>query len=1297
MARCLLCLLLLAVQAAAGSLQTGFAVRFKVHEDKIEVHARDRTDPGCDLNLKDTTVQLHEHDILVVSIVDHKSRLCVVNSTAFSHAFDLNNDAHFAQMALQGVPVNVTAVQHPFNISLACDNGHILTSVQVTTSSASESSFVECCTGNELQYEWCHRCGKGQYREGLQCHPCADGKTTPMTGVFAQDECICPEGYENITGQCEKCTEGKFSQILHRQNQGCQQCDHSPPLTGHRATVCPELAPDPTDTTVATYEATQYLRPRQKKCGQECCVPGEYWDAGLQQCQNCVDGYNYSDTRGATTCKDCGKPGDGEENIGCFDGPGETQPCKEGYYRSRLESNFFCTACAPRKTTRSTGSMDKSSCQCAKGYSDNDQGGCEACEAGWYKETIADTQCEQCTQHKTTRSTGSTTIMHCVCERGFYGADGNALCSRCERRQYQDELGRGQCKECELCPYGGYATGCGGANKGDCRDCTDDNCPGAADGERCDFCGYCNFNETYSRDILNRTRWFNATKDKCDVCGGNITEARGYEKCHKCPAGTTGEDGPRVCNETERGGDNDVLYEEITHASQCRVCEECREGTFKGTEGSATCQRCPIGKYANATGLTACYDCEANKTTASTGSIAVEYCHCEPGFYHNHTNATDDHQCFRCEPGTFSEALNHHVCNHCEAGKYNRHMVVDVSDRCLSCERHTWSEAGAAQCIECVHGITYDEQSASVTDCKCKPGYMNSSNGEGICMECPEGKYSEGYENNQCVSCPAGKASGATAATSNATCTSCDVGTSAPAGASACEPCAAGKYADARDTDECTRCLAGKYSTTFGANSSATCIDCPDDSSSPTGSGVVSDCVCNQGYSGSAGGQCAACEAGQYSSALDENNGRDCIDCARGKYSPTLAASDEDVCIDCARGKYSLTLAASDEDVCIDCARGKYSLALAASDEDVCIGCPVNSNSPVGSDALTDCKCNDGYSGSDGAACVVCAENTYSLYDSNTMQATCESCPSNSNSDIGSGRLLDCECNAGYSGLGGTSSICVPCVEGKYKPSDSGIACSDCLAGTYSDSPGAKTCTYCEQGKYSAAEGAAQCTSCSAGKTSPVRSVQESDCQNCPAGKFSDAGSACGDCTAGKYSAAGAAQCTSCSAGKTSPVRSVQESDCQNCPAGKFSDAGSACSDCTAGKYSTVAGAGVCTNCAAGKYSTSTGQTAESTCLVCSAGHISGLGASVCYICPEGAYTEGTDRISCVVCDNGWTTRERGSDSKDDCCIQSFLPADDPGYPGNCDDFSNSATPCDKCCSGWSRVGPGSYQYCVIL
>ena len=67
--------------------------------------------------------------------------------------------------------------------------------------------------------------------------------------------------------------------------------------------------------------------------------------------------------------------------------------------------------------------------------------------------------------------------------------------------------------------------------------------------------------------------------------------------------------------------------------------------------------------------------------------------------------------------------------------------------------------------------------------------------------------------------------------------------------------------------------------------------------------------------------------------------------------------------------------------------------------------------------------------------------------------ATCDTCPSNSNSPVGSLIATACTCNAGSSGPdGGTCSLCVA---GKHKELAGSTACVDCEVGTYSASVGA--------------------------------------------------------------------------------------------------------------------------------------------------------------------------------------------------------------------------------------------------
>jgi len=94
--------------------------------------------------------------------------------------------------------------------------------------------------------------------------------------------------------------------------------------------------------------------------------------------------------------------------------------------------------------------------------------------------------------------------------------------------------------------------------------------------------------------------------------------------------------------------------------------------------------------------------------------------------------------------------------------------------------------------------------------------------------------------------------------------------------------------------------------------------------------------------------------------------------------------------------------------------------------------------------------------------------------------AACDTCPSNSNSPVGSLVVTACTCNAGSGAFGPNGGACIPCVAGKYKIASGDATCSSCVAGQYSTMVGATTLA---------------CLSCSEGFTSPEGSSAESACQ----------------------------------------------------------------------------------------------------------------------------------------------------------------------------------------------------------
>jgi len=108
-----------------------------------------------------------------------------------------------------------------------------------------------------------------------------------------------------------------------------------------------------------------------------------------------------------------------------------------------------------------------------------------------------------------------------------------------------------------------------------------------------------------------------------------------------------------------------------------------------------------------------------------------------------------------------------------------------------------------------------------------------------------------------------------------------------------------------------------------------------------------------------------------------------------------------------------------------------------------CALCPAHSNSPVGSVAVGACRCDPGYSGPDGGACVEC---TAGSFKAGPGAGSCVACPTNSIPMVGSNSSTVCLCEQGYmEGAGG----CVSCPTG-FASKDPGTVCTACPGGVFS-------------------------------------------------------------------------------------------------------------------------------------------------------------------------------------------------------------------------------------------------------
>ena len=185
------------------------------------------------------------------------------------------------------------------------------------------------------------------------------------------------------------------------------------------------------------------------------------------------------------------------------------------------------------------------------------------------------------------------------------------------------------------------------------------------------------------------------------------------------------------------------------------TCEECREGMYANASLGATCQNCSYG------------------TTMGPGKASADDCSCEyelttTGEYKDNTApyyAPDTGQptCM-CKPGY---GLNDttELCDVCPRGKYGDPAA---GVHCQQCAFGTTPGPGATHADNCSCanvGANYvPYPSANPSQCACAAGYEQHAE-TGVCVECAQGKFSDGSVGATCQACPYGStaSTGATA------------------------------------------------------------------------------------------------------------------------------------------------------------------------------------------------------------------------------------------------------------------------------------------------------------------------------------------------------------------------------------------------------------------------------------------------------------------------------------------------------------------------------------------------------
>jgi len=574
----------------------------------------------------------------------------------------------------------------------------------------------------------------------------------------------------------------------------------------------------------------------------------------IETCAACPAG-KYSATIGASVCVDCGAG----KYLTSTGATAETEcvACVAGKYSTTAGASALatCINCGVGKYSTTLGATVASTClNCGAGKylittGAAAESACVLCGANTYSAAVGATHAGVCTAcpGNSTAVAGAGALELCYCVSGFAQTANHAACVHCAPGFYDDMTNRYECSRCG----GGLFSAAWGATGPE----TCETCPAGT--------------------------WSEVGSPTCQICPANSNSEAGsalLTNC-KCNAGASGQDGS-TCVLCPAG-----MFKTSTGSAACSDCSAGKYSTTLGATVASACIECGAGKYLTTTGAaaeTACVACGAGKYSSTLGAVAESTCvSCLPSTYSATVGATAASACLAC-PANSGHALtsqtvigsclcnegytgpNGGTCTACEAGKYK---TGAGSAACTDCGANTYSAAtgatDASTCLACPanSGHALAAQTA-VGSCLCNLGFTGPNGG--TCVSCVAGKYKTGAGSAACTDCDANTYSAATGATDASACLECPSSTQSVGGSTAqtscvcnpgftgpnggtCTACEAGKYKTVTGTAACTDCGANTYSTTTGATAAGTCLSCPANSQSPTGSGAATDCVCEAG------------------------------------------------------------------------------------------------------------------------------------------------------------------------------------------------------------------------------------------------------------------------------------------------------------------------------------------------------------------------------------------------------------------------------------------------------------------
>ncbi|KAJ8318330.1 LOW QUALITY PROTEIN: hypothetical protein KUTeg_003421 [Tegillarca granosa] len=896
--------------------------------------------------------------------------------------------------------------------------------------------------------------------------------------------------------------------------------------------------------------------------------------------------------------------------------------------------------------------------QCPAGsYYDSTTYSCKFCGIGEYQTQDGQSSCNSCGGTKTTLKLGSSTLSDCVdkCLPGtFYNIN---KCDQCPLHHYQDKEGKAYCLGC---PVGKKTSEKGSNSSADCYD----DCPAGTELKLDGSCNSC-----------PRGSYRSLQDDKCIMCATNFTTktngTTNQALCNIriCYAGTYRDANTNECQPCPVG-----QYQPEDLQDSCESCDPsystkdegnvnktscifyCKAGEEVESASEKKCRKCARGKYKDNTGnskFDMCTTCPEGNTTVGEASMSLSDC-----------------RITYCSAGTFRNATT----NQCEKCPFGQYTDKDLQEKCESCEKNYF---------------TKKEGSDNKTACEyyCDPGKQLKDAASKLCEPCPRGFYRDSNVESYfqpCQECPVGNTTISDQSTSVDDCSilNCTKGQIINF-YGGCEDCPLNTFQpddSPTTTTKCQDCAGGTATKQEGSSASSQC-----------------EPFCTAGKQYNMGTkQCESCPKGTYNNGNETMKFESCAQCPENYTTPDSGSISVANCslLDCDPG-YKIS-----DDSCVPCGFGYYN---SKRHQTVCIQCEAkdtNTSTETSTNA-TDCllHCPPGKSGS--SSCETCQDGTIKP---TAGLGECTPCTGNYTSNVNRTVCDVLYCDKGYY-YNATEPICLPCEKGFYKENrGNSLTCNKCTdglttAGIAADASSkcdkkfcikgkyynvtSEECMPCAVGSYKDTVGNSPCISCGNNlTTSGDGATDQSQCSLivCEAGQKRTDSKTCVNCERGTYQPErGMTTCIGCGTGKTTMNQSSKSAnECVPlCKAGEeYLAATKNCSLCDFGSYKEVIGNDVnCTKCSqALKTTKNKGSTSSNQCTedICGAGtkRVSNQG---CVPCPRGEYQDKQEKTECIKCDNGKTTVNNGSTSKDVCILEC---ADGKSY-------NYSTKTCVNCDIGW--------------